>query len=239
IVTHLQARQDVDDVDSNGNSTASALEDQEKRVRQAVAVALQVQSLQRTGTVQTSLQPSMLNFSPQLSALPTPLIVVGDFNAYQFTDGFADLVGMISGRYDFDANVWDLSDLTKWNLNPVNPPLTDNNLVNPPLWNAVNSLPENEQYSYLYAPNFGPIQGYGLGGEGSRKVPTDQVLDHALLNTAARAVFVRMDYGRANEDAASEDEKNSTGAIGVSDHDGFVIQLTFDRIFANGFDISN
>jgi hypothetical protein len=46
-----------------------------------------------------------------------------------------------------------------------------------------------------------------------------------------------MDYGRADEDAADNDEKTSTGPIGVSDHDGFVVQLTTDRIFADDFEI--
>lgn len=235
LANHLKARSDVDKVTSTGNSTAAAKEAQEKRFRQAYALALQVQALQ------SGESPAVREFGATAMRAPNaaasiPLVVVGDFNAYEFTDGFADLIGMVSGRYDFDANTWDLSDLTEWNLEPLATPLVDANVVSPALWNAVQSLPVNERYSYSFASSFGAVQGYGIGGQGARKVPTNQVLDHALLDSNARALFARMDYGRANQDAASEDVRNSTGPVGVSDHDGFVLQFTLDRIFADDFE---
>ncbi|HET8897403.1 MAG TPA: lamin tail domain-containing protein [Rhodanobacteraceae bacterium] len=199
IVVHLKARSNADDASAAGDR------DREKRLRQAWSLAQAVQQLQTTAPT---------------SGLP--LTVVGDFNAYEFTDGLVDMVGMISGRYDFAANLLDPSDIGLG---------ADTNVVSPSLWDSVLSLPNDERYSYLYTQNFGAIQGYQ-----ARKVPTDQVLDHALLNTAARDMFVRMDYGRADQDAAVTDEDSSTGAIGVSDHDGFVVQLSTDRIFANGFE---
>jgi hypothetical protein len=95
---------------------------------------------------------------------------------------------------------------------------------------AYTSLPANEQYSFLFTEQFGAIFGYT-----TRDVPITQVLDHALLNGAARRSFAGFDYGRANIDAADQTERLSTGAIGVSDHDGFVVRLATDRIFADGF----
>lgn len=245
LANHLKSRSDVDDVTSTGEPTADALEAQEKRFRQAYALAMLVDNLQSPYAAQTlALRQAAagLQRASSLQAEPAgiPLAVVGDFNAYEFTDGFVDMVGLVSGHYDFAANIWDLSDLTSWNLETLGTPLADTNVVNPPLWNAVLSLPENERYSYLYTVRFGSIQGYDDSGQSDgREVPTDQVLDHALLNQAAKASFVRMDYGRANQDAASQTEYNSTGAIGVSDHDGFVLQFAFDRIFADGFDQAN
>jgi len=62
-------------------------------------------------------------------------------------------------------------------------------------------------------------------------VPTHQVLDHALLNTVARGLFLRMEYGRGNLDApvqTLDDAASATGvkkAMGSSDHDGFVVDL--------------
>jgi hypothetical protein len=62
-------------------------------------------------------------------------------------------------------------------------------------------------------------------------VPTVQVLDHALLNIPARMRFLRMQYGRADLDAPVQTEDDAanatdwTRAIGVSDHDGFVVDL--------------
>ncbi|MDC8015659.1 Calx-beta domain-containing protein [Tahibacter soli] len=156
-----------------------------------------------------------------------PFAIVGDFNAYQFTDGWTDVVGLMAGTYDDAANLLDLGA----------------NIVAPSLWNAVTSLPLNEQYSFLFTENFGQIQGFN-----TRDVPTQQVLDHALLSTAAKRMFTGFDYGRADEDAPAEVERQCNivptpapplcphPAIGVSDHDGFVFKLATDQIFANGFE---
>ncbi|MBN8482869.1 MAG: lamin tail domain-containing protein [Xanthomonadales bacterium] len=143
------------------------------------------------------------------------VFVIGDFNDYAHSDGFVHITGLIEGTYDDQANVVDLG---------------APNIVSPPLWNAVTSLPANEQYSFLFTENFGAIFGYT-----TRDVPVTQVLDHALLNTVARGWFAGFDYGRANLDAADQTERLSTNAIGVSDHDGFVLRLAIDRIFADGF----
>lgn len=200
MVNHLKSRSDVDD----GN--AEAARDSEKRLRQSVSVAHLVQGIQT---------------EPASSGVP--LLLVGDFNSYQFTDGFVDMVAMISGDYDFAANLYDPEDFSGLGSN--------SNIVSPPLWDAIESLPPNQRYSYLYTQNFGAIQGFA-----ERRVPTNQVIDHALLNEPARIWFARIDFGRANVDAADEIEENSTGAIGSSDHEGFVVQLLFDRIFADGFE---
>ena len=193
IAVHLKARQNVDD------ATAAAVRDRQKRFLQAKSIATQVQSLQRAEPL-------------------TPLLVVGDFNAYQFSDGWADLVGLIAGRYQDSENLLKLD---------------APNIVRPALWNAVETVPENDRYSYLYTENFGEIQGYTKAGSGNpgRTVPTVQVLDHALLNLPARLRFLRMQYGRADIDAPAQTEADAaqaadwTRAIGVSDHDGFVVDL--------------
>jgi predicted extracellular nuclease len=196
IAVHMKARQNVDD------DTAAAVRDREKRFLQAKSVASQVQALQKA-------DPRM------------PLMVVGDFNAYQFSDGWADVVNLIAGRYDDNQNLLKLG----------------GNIVRPELWDAVNAVPENDRYSFLYTENFGEIQGYTKAGSGNpgRTVPTFQVLDHALLNIPARMLFLRMQYGRADLDAPAQTETEAadatdwTRAIGVSDHDGFVVDL-FDPL---------
>ena len=192
IAVHMKARQNVDD------DTADAVRDREKRFLQAKSLATQVQALQKA--------------DPR-----TPLLVVGDFNSYQFSDGWADVVNLIAGRYDDSQNLLKLG----------------GNIVKPALWDAVNSVPANDRYSYLYTENFGAIQGYTKAGSGNpgRTVPTVQVLDHALLNIPARMRFLRMQYGRADLDAPVQTEDDAanatdwTRAIGVSDHDGFVVDL--------------
>ncbi|WP_082190200.1 lamin tail domain-containing protein [Frateuria defendens] len=192
IAVHPKARTNVDKND------ASADRDRQKRFVQAKSIAAQVQALQ-------SARPSV------------PLLVVGDFNAYQFSDGWTDVVGLISGRYQDSQNLLKLGD----------------NIVHPALWNAVESVPANDRYSFLYTENFGEIQGYTKAGTGNpgRTVPTVQVLDHALLNRAAQRRFIRMQYGRADLDAPAQTEADAasaadwTRAVGVSDHDGFVVDL--------------
>jgi predicted extracellular nuclease len=192
IAVHPKARQNVD------KSGSDADRDREKRFLQAKSLAVQVQALQAASPL-------------------TPLLVVGDFNAYQFSDGFVDVVGLISGKYKDSENLLKLGA----------------NIVHPALWNAVDSVPENDRYSFQFTQNFGAIQGYTSAGSGNsgRSVPTFQVLDHALLNLPARLRFERMQYGRADLDAPEQTIDDAaaatdwTRAIGASDHDGFVVDL--------------
>lgn len=193
IAVHTKARQNVDKTGS------SADRDRAKRFEQAKSIARQVQTLQQSSPL-------------------TPLMVVGDFNAYQFSDGFVDMVGLISGRYKDSENLLKLG---------------GPNIVHPALWNAVDSVPYNDRYSFQFTQNFGEIQGYTKAGSGNsgRSVPTFQVLDHALLNWPARLRFMRMQYGRGNLDAPAQtlddaaSATDATKAIGASDHDGFVVEL--------------
>ena len=190
---HTKARQNVDKTGS------SADRDRAKRFEQGKSIARQVQALQQSSPL-------------------TPLMVVGDFNAYQFSDGFVDMVGLISGRYKDSENLFKLG---------------GPNIVHPALWNAVDSVPYNDRYSFQFTQNFGEIQGYTKAGSGNsgRSVPTFQVLDHALLNWPARLRFMRMQYGRGNLDAPAQtlddaaSATDATKAIGASDHDGFVVEL--------------
>jgi hypothetical protein len=142
---------------------------------------------------------------------------MGDFNAYPFTDGWVDVVGAIAGTYDDSANLLDLG----------------GNIVKPALWNAVQSVPENDRYSFLFTEQLGAIQGYVRNGsrDSGRDVPVAQVLDQALLDRLAQHCFRRFQYGRGNLDAPDQTQDDAAGytdvrkAIGVSDHDGFVLDL--------------
>ena len=61
------------------------------------------------------------------------VIVVGDYNAYQFTDGYVDVVGQIKG-----------------NPRPTRNVLSGPDLVNPNLCNLVDGLPAANQYSFIF-----------------------------------------------------------------------------------------
>jgi predicted extracellular nuclease len=167
-----------------------------KRLEQAQSIANFVQSFQ--------------------TAHPTvPLVVVGDHNAYQFTDGQIDVIGIIQGRAKLAGDPAPDSQLA---------PATD--IVEPNLTSAVEQIPAEERYSYFF----------------DRAL---QVLDHALLNAPAQAAYAGFGYGRANVDApllfertasnvliygddimvSGFDARNERSPIRVSDHDGFVIRL--------------
>jgi hypothetical protein len=62
-----------------------------------------------------------------------PLVVTGDFNAFEFTDGYVDAVGQIRGVVDPSQNL-----------------LSGPDLVDPDLDNQVLSLPPEERYSFVF-----------------------------------------------------------------------------------------
>lgn len=61
------------------------------------------------------------------------LVVLGDFNAYQFTDGYVDVLGQITG-----------------NLDPAGAQIAGTDEVEPDLENQVLNLPPEERYSFVF-----------------------------------------------------------------------------------------
>ncbi|MGH7451410.1 MAG: Ig-like domain-containing protein, partial [bacterium] len=86
----------------------------QKRLEQAQSIAQKVQDLQTA--------------NPNVR-----LVVTGDFNAFQFTDGYVDAVGQIAGSFNPNDNL-----------------LSGPDLVNPDLTKQVLSLPAEEQYSFIF-----------------------------------------------------------------------------------------
>ncbi len=89
-----------------------------KRLLQATMVAEYVQTLQ--------------NDNPNIN-----LVVLGDLNAFQFTDGLVDVVGIIAGNHDYDGA----------RTSP------EFDYVEPDLVNQVLRLPADEQYSFIWNSN--------------------------------------------------------------------------------------
>ena len=152
-----------------------------KRLEQAESIAQKVQ------TIQTD-EPNV------------PLIVIGDFNDYEFSDGYVDAIGHIKGDF-----------------NPADALLSGMDFVSPNLVNVVETVPTDDRYSFIFRQNA-------------------QVLDHALLSTEAMKIFVSMQYGRGNADAAEVQQDDPMAGFAVSDHDGLVVYLSVGRIFADGFE---
>ncbi len=95
-----------------GITGGSAGEVRTKRHEQAISVAFMVRSLQHEN-----------------------LIVLGDFNAFQFSDGYVDVYNQIAGTPSLGAQF------------EVEPVLVD------PLITYVDSLPPNERYSFVFGEN--------------------------------------------------------------------------------------
>ncbi len=108
MVLHMRSLIGVDDPGPGGDFPRN------KRLEQSQDVAQLVQDFQ--------------------TANPTiPMIVVGDYNAFQFTDGFVDVVGQIRGEVD-----------------PADNLLSGPDLVNPNLTNLSTTVPVEEQYSFNF-----------------------------------------------------------------------------------------
>ncbi|PHI18855.1 hypothetical protein CEQ90_16020 [Lewinellaceae bacterium SD302] len=121
------------------------------------------------------------------------LVVVGDYNAFQFTDGYVDVFNQISGLPSLGAQF------------PVE------EIVNPPLVNAAASLPEEEQYSFVF--------------QGSA-----QQLDHCLHNELSGLTVNEFAFARGNSDASINYANNAFQLARASDHDGFVLYLGIDEL---------
>jgi hypothetical protein len=76
----------------------------------------------------------------QVSNPSTPLVVTGDFNAFQFTDGYIDMMGQITG-----------------NLDPLGALVPGSDEVDPDLFNETFGLSAGERYSFVYG---GHAQGF-------------------------------------------------------------------------------
>ena len=90
---------------------------QQKRLEQSLSIAEKVQAIQTN--------------RPWAG-----LVVVGDFNAFEFSDGYVDAVGHIRGDFD-----------------PAESLLSGSDLVDPNLMNQIESLPPEERYSFVFRGN--------------------------------------------------------------------------------------
>ena len=110
VVNHPRSFIDVERLDATG------IRVREKRKAQGESIAGLIQELQ--------------------TANPgTPVIAVGDYNAYQFNDGYTDPVATIKGTPTTDDEV----------VVDASPDLVDPDLVN-----LTDGLPEDEKYSFIF-----------------------------------------------------------------------------------------
>lgn len=213
VVNHFRSLSGIDSLsDSRPNATSpSTRQDahrvRQKRLRQAISMACSLQAWQS---------------NPANAGVPK--ILLGDHNAFEFSDGYADLNGLLMGKAmpgtaQYDGSYWPPAEL------PCTAQ-TGGQFVVPGLENALSALPPVERYSFNFAF-------------------ASQALDHALLNGAAQARFERASHGRGNSDAPGNDEFDASTARKSSDHDALVLYFNASstrpsengfRLFQNGFE---
>jgi len=110
MVNHLRSLNNIDDP-TDGPRV------RQKRLEQAQSIAQKAQDFQTA--------------NPDI-----PLVLIGDFNAFEFTDGYVDVIGQITG-----------------NLDPAGALISGPDLVDPNLSNQVLTLPINERYSFNFRGN--------------------------------------------------------------------------------------
>lgn len=153
---------------------------QRKRLEQAQSIARLVEDIQKKRNVK--------------------LVVAGDFNAFEFTDGYVDVAGIIAG--DFNPTE---------SLACESAPCPD--LVARDLENQVTTIDPNDRYSFVFRGN-AQILDQALTSRKLSKLVTG--LEFARGNSDAAAILV--------EDAGVEAEL----PVRASDHDGLVLYVCKD-----------
>lgn len=172
VVNHLRSFIDIEVVGAEGNRVRA------KRKAQGEFLADLLQDLQTDN-------PGV------------PVLSIGDYNAYQFSDGYTDPIATIKGTPTADDQI----------VVDASP-----DLVNPDFINLTDTLPADQQYSFIF-------QG------------TPQALDHMLLNTVAASLVQRYHIARNNADfpevPGSLFLNDTTRPERNSDHDMPIVYLKF------------
>ena len=122
------------------------------------------------------------------------ILLVGDFNAFQFSDGVVDVIGTIKGTPAPKDSVL----------------LASEDLVNPDLYDLVDMIKADQQYSYSFDGNA-------------------QVLDHFIATAAFKKQLVAFGYLRVNADFPAVYRADGNRVERFSDHDVAIGYFTFDE----------
>lgn len=179
IVNHLRSLNGIDDSTPGSSGwTTESERVRSKRAQQAVFLADLVESRQQADPDER-------------------IVLVGDFNAFEFSDGYADVMGIIRGNEAAEPNV-----LT-YAASPITAPLFDGSeFIFDPL----------ERYSYVFAGNAQTLD-HVLVNEATVLDAADLVVDHARIN----ADFGVHNYGVAGNAIRVSDHDPVRLAISVAD----------------------
>jgi predicted extracellular nuclease len=114
IAVHQRSRGSIDTASEVCAANPSVQRVRQKRLEQSQSAAAMVQSFQTA--------------NPNV-----PLVMIGDFNAFEFTDGYIDVIGQIRGV-----------------INPAQNQLSATPITNPVMHNEVFRAPADDRYSYIF-----------------------------------------------------------------------------------------
>ena len=188
VVNHLRSLNGIDDTSPGSGGWATDSERvRAKRVQQALFLANLVESR-------------------QLADPNERIVLVGDFNAFEFSDGYADVLGILRGNEAAEPNV-----LT-YAASPITAPLIDGSeLIIDPL----------ERYSYVFAGNAQTLD-HVLVNEAMVLDAADLVVDHARIN----ADFGVHNFGVAGNAIRVSDHDPVRLAITVADFRSADLSIT-------------
>ena len=153
-----------------------------KRLEQAQSVGRMINDIQRKKNVK--------------------LAVIGDFNAFEFPDGYVDLAGVIQGDFDPAES-----------LVCFEPGVSCDDVVRQDLVNEILSLPPEERYSFVFRASA-------------------QILDQVMTSRKLSKFVTGLEIARGNADAArllvDDDGTLADLAVRASDHDGLVLYVCKD-----------
>lgn len=193
VVNHLRSMNGITDATAGCGSLTEGQRVRLKRLRQAEFLANWVQARQTSNPTER-------------------IVLLGDFNAFEFNDGYVDVMGTLTGLPTTDAGTLVPGDGAD---------LVDPNLVN---LTTLPSTPMGDRYSFVF--------------DGNAQSLDHIVVNGALLNDAAP---VRIEHARLNADFA-EDNRGDAVPLRLSDHDATVAYFRAagsaqpDLLFRNGFE---
>ena len=178
-VNHLRSLNGIDDTAAGSSGWPTESERvRTKRAQQAVFLANLIQARQQANPSEN-------------------IVLLGDFNAFEFSDGYADVMGIVRGDQTAQPNV-----LT-WIASPITTPLIDGSqlIVEPA-----------ERYSYVFDGNAQTLD-HVVVNESMVLAAADLVVDHARIN----ADFGVHNYGVAGNAIRVSDHDPVRLAISVAD----------------------
>lgn len=183
LAVHQRSLSGIDDetAGSNGWLTAGARV-RAKRQAQSEYLATQIQAMQ-------SADPARR------------IIVLGDFNAFDFNDGYVDALGTVIGAPSPD-------DTTAVNGDGTSP-------VSPALTNMTLSVPVGERYSFVFDSNAQSL---------------DHILVNQALLQAPDVASLTLSHARINADFPETARNDFNSAVRLADHDPSVLLVRMEAL---------